>query len=144
MLVPLLQALENRTLDSKREMDIMNALDEMKSLKSRQEKVDSEALLAALQRSADDDRAGARGGGRGCCEGNAAAAVHLCEAPGGRRQRRASERSRRSSGCALPMIVMMAPLQAIPTRSPLPWLLHVVMQPCKCPAADLVTHSTRA
>ena len=57
MLLPLLQALENRTLDSKREMDIMNALDEMKSLKSRQEKVDSEALLAALQRSADDDRA---------------------------------------------------------------------------------------
>ena len=57
MLRPLLQALENRTLDSKREMDIMNALDEMKSLKSRQEKVDSEALLGALQRSADDDRA---------------------------------------------------------------------------------------
>ena len=52
-----LQALENRTLDSKREMDIMNALDEMKSLKSRQERVDSDALLAALQRSADDDRA---------------------------------------------------------------------------------------
>lgn len=52
-----LQALENRTLDSKREMDIMNALDEMKSLKSRQEKVDSNALLAALQRSTDDDRA---------------------------------------------------------------------------------------
>lgn len=55
--MPWLQALENRTLDSKREMDIMNALDEMKSLKSRQEKVDSNALLAALQRSADDDRA---------------------------------------------------------------------------------------
>ena len=52
-----LQALENRTLDSKREMDIMNALDEMKSLKSRQEKVNSDALLAALQRSSDDDRA---------------------------------------------------------------------------------------
>lgn len=29
----LLQALENRTLDSRREMDILNALDEMKSLK---------------------------------------------------------------------------------------------------------------
>lgn len=55
--MPWLQALENRTLDSKREMDIMNALDEMKSLKSRQEKVDSNALLDALQRSADDDRA---------------------------------------------------------------------------------------
>ena len=44
-------------MDSKREMDIMNALDEMKSLKSRQERVDSEALLGALQRSADEDRA---------------------------------------------------------------------------------------
>ncbi len=52
-----MQALENRTMDSKREMDIMNALDEMKSLKSRQEKVDTEALLGALQRSADEDRA---------------------------------------------------------------------------------------
>lgn len=49
------QALENRTLDSKREMDIMNALDEMKSLKSRQERVDSEALLSALKRSGDDE-----------------------------------------------------------------------------------------
>lgn len=53
----MLQALENRTLDSKREMDIMNALDEMKSLKSRQEKVSGEALLAALQRSTEDDQA---------------------------------------------------------------------------------------
>lgn len=30
---PPCQALENRTLDSKREMDILSALDEMKSLK---------------------------------------------------------------------------------------------------------------
>ncbi|CAL5218438.1 g119 [Coccomyxa viridis] len=52
-----MKALENRTLDSKREMDIMNALDEMKSLKSRQEKVSGEALLAALQRSTEDDQA---------------------------------------------------------------------------------------
>ena len=51
----ILQALENRTLDSKREMDIMNALDEMKSLKARQERVDSEALLSALKRSGDDE-----------------------------------------------------------------------------------------
>ncbi len=50
-----MQALENRTLDSKREMDIMNALDEMKSLKARQERVDSEALLSALKRSGDDE-----------------------------------------------------------------------------------------
>jgi hypothetical protein len=31
--VPALQALENRTLDSKREMDILSALDEMRSLR---------------------------------------------------------------------------------------------------------------
>ena len=49
------QALENRTLDSKREMDIMNALDEMQSLKQRQERVDGGALLAALKRSAEED-----------------------------------------------------------------------------------------
>jgi hypothetical protein len=30
-----MKALENRTKDSKREMDIMEALDEMKSLKAR-------------------------------------------------------------------------------------------------------------
>lgn len=33
----------------------MNALDEMKSLKARQERVDSEALLSALKRSGDDE-----------------------------------------------------------------------------------------
>jgi hypothetical protein len=46
-----MKALENRTLDSKREMDIMSALDEMRSLKSRHEGVDIEAALAALRRS---------------------------------------------------------------------------------------------
>ena len=34
-----MKALENRTMDSKREMDIMNALDEMRSLKARHNKV---------------------------------------------------------------------------------------------------------
>ena len=53
----LLQALENRTLDSKREMDIMNALDEMQSLNKRHERVDTAAALAALQRSADSEQA---------------------------------------------------------------------------------------
>lgn len=47
-----MKALENRTLDSKREMDIMTALDEMKSLKSRHEAIDTEDALAALKRSA--------------------------------------------------------------------------------------------
>lgn len=51
------QALENRTLDSKREMDIMNALDEVKSLKARQEGISTDALLAALKRSDDEDQA---------------------------------------------------------------------------------------
>lgn len=51
------QALENRTLDSKREMDIMNALDEMQSLNKRHERVDTAAALAALQRSADSEQA---------------------------------------------------------------------------------------
>ena len=50
-----MKALENRTLDSKREMDIMNALDEMQSLNARHERVDTEAALAALRRSAVED-----------------------------------------------------------------------------------------
>lgn len=47
-----MKALENRTLDSKREMDILTALDEMRSLKARHETVDTETALAALRRAA--------------------------------------------------------------------------------------------
>ena len=47
-----MKALENRTLDSKREMDIMAALDELQTLNKRQARVDTDAALAALQRSA--------------------------------------------------------------------------------------------
>lgn len=50
-----MQALENRTLDSKREMDIMTALDELKSMNSRHERVDTEAALAALRQSAAEE-----------------------------------------------------------------------------------------
>lgn len=50
----ILQALENRTLDSKREMDILTALDEMRSLNARHAQVDPEAALAALKRSAEE------------------------------------------------------------------------------------------
>jgi hypothetical protein len=47
-----MKALENRTLDSKREMDIMAALDELRSINARNSKVSTEAALAALQRQA--------------------------------------------------------------------------------------------
>eukprot|EP00899_Mesostigma_viride_P002909 jgi/Mesvir1/12619/Mv09318-RA.1 len=44
-----MRALENRTIDSRQEMDILAALDEMKSLKSRHFHVSTEDMLGVLQ-----------------------------------------------------------------------------------------------
>eukprot|EP00850_Spirogloea_muscicola_P002358 SM000009S23487 [mRNA] locus=s9:224878:226394:- [translate_table: standard] len=47
-----MKSLENRTAESKREMDIMAALDEMRTMRARQAGVGTDAMLAALQRTA--------------------------------------------------------------------------------------------
>ncbi|KAG9413212.1 Coiled-coil domain-containing protein 94 [Aphanomyces cochlioides] len=50
-----MKALENRTLDSKREMDIIDALDEIKAINQRHAKVDTDALLQKVKQTDDDD-----------------------------------------------------------------------------------------
>ena len=41
-----MKALENRTLDSKLEMDVLDALDEIKAINQRHERVNTDALLS--------------------------------------------------------------------------------------------------
>jgi len=49
-----MKALENRTVDSKTEMDILDALDELRSLKSRHSKIDTNDLLKHTKRTYDE------------------------------------------------------------------------------------------
>lgn len=51
-----MKALENRTLESKREMDIMAALDEMRSLNARHAKISSADAIGALRAQSEADR----------------------------------------------------------------------------------------
>lgn len=46
-----IKSLENRTLDSKLEMDVLDALDEMKAINQRHERVDTDSMLESLQKS---------------------------------------------------------------------------------------------
>ncbi len=45
-----MKALENRTLDSKIEMDVLDALDEIKSINQRHERIDTNKLITSLYR----------------------------------------------------------------------------------------------
>ena len=54
-----MKALENRTLESKREMDIMAALDEMRSLNARHAKISSADAIGALRAQSEADRVAA-------------------------------------------------------------------------------------
>ena len=56
-----MKALENRTLDSKIEMDVLDALDEIRAINQRHERVDTNAVLNALHKAGkklEDNAAG--------------------------------------------------------------------------------------
>ncbi|GMH39122.1 hypothetical protein BSKO_07020 [Bryopsis sp. KO-2023] len=50
-----MKAMENRTLDSKREMDVLSALDELRSLNKRKQELTQEQLLSALKKSMEEE-----------------------------------------------------------------------------------------
>ncbi|CAD7703917.1 unnamed protein product [Ostreobium quekettii] len=52
-----MKALENRTIDSKREMDVLAALDELKSLNARKGKLSHDEILVALKNQKDAEDA---------------------------------------------------------------------------------------
>jgi len=49
-----MKALENRTIDSKIEMDVLDALDEIKAINQRHERIDTNKLLSTLQSKKDE------------------------------------------------------------------------------------------
>lgn len=51
-----MKALENRTIDSKREIDLAEALDELRAIKGRMELVDRDALARQLETEAEYER----------------------------------------------------------------------------------------
>lgn len=51
-----IKALENRQIDSKREMDVLSALDELRSLNARKQKLSFEQVLNALKNSETEPR----------------------------------------------------------------------------------------
>ena len=55
--VDAMKALENRTVDNKQEMDVLDALDEIKAINQRHERIDTEALIGALSSSSSSGSA---------------------------------------------------------------------------------------
>ena len=49
-----MKALENRTLDSKNEIDVLDALDEIKAVNQRHERIDTNKVLSALYAAKDE------------------------------------------------------------------------------------------
>jgi len=57
--VDAMKALENRTVDNKQEMDVLDALDEIKAINQRHERIDTDALIGALTSSSSSSSSSA-------------------------------------------------------------------------------------